>query len=291
MLKALVRQSAVAAAVVFIGAAGTWAVVEGEQAQSGEQAKQDKPCSAQTSAATERCAVAGENCPDAAVSKLVLPEPDASPFLAEEDFVMNWRVLGPFKFGADEFGGGDQQAAADKEFMPNEGALCGNEQAPQGTKWETKLFTGNLQPGQVDLEGHYGDIDHAVVYGVACLDSPQDVENVTVWTGADDYITVWINGDQVLKYNEKRRGSDWDQDVAEGVKLKKGCNRVVVKVTDVVGGYDFYFRLTDKDGNPIVVQPVVKNAAQECPMQDKQTPAAAAVEPTDQKEPEGSPEE
>lgn len=284
MLNVLGKTWGIAVAALVVFGVSAWAVVEGGQPAPSDQAQApqgtygpvgDQPCPA----GDQEGPAANKECPKgAAANELVLPEPESSPFLTEENFVMNWAVLGPFRFGAEEFGGGDQQAAADKEFMPDEGSLRGCEAAPEGTRWEVKQFTGNIQPGQVDLEALYGEIDHAAVYAVACLISPKAIDDATVWTGADDYITVWVNGQQVLKYNEKRRGSDWDQDLAEGVKLKEGCNWVVVKVTDVVGGYDFYFRLTDKDGNPMVVRPVEQEG---CEMAAEKWPTGEqAAEPT-----------
>jgi hypothetical protein len=171
-----------------------------------------------------------------AVSTLVMPAAGASPFLTEANFVTNWLVLGPFTFGEGDFGGDQQTAAANKEFMPNEGDLDGTQEAPAKTKWQEKQFKEGAQAGAVDLDALFGGIDHAAAYCVANLDCPEDLKDAKMLTGSDDYIKVWINGKQVHSYNKERRGSDWDQDTVKGIELKKGMNRVVVKCTDVVGG-------------------------------------------------------
>jgi len=192
--------------------------------------------------------------PMRAVSELIPPSEQAGQFLTAKHFVTHWLVLGPFQFAEGDFGGDQQQAAADKEFMPDEGALDGTQPAPQGASWKEKDFKGDFQAGRVDLDGFYGTPDHAAAYAVAWLHCPEAIPNARLLVGSDDYIKVWINGKLVHAYKEKRRASEWDQDKIENVALQRGYNRVVVKCVDVVVDWDFYFRLADKDGRPITVK-------------------------------------
>lgn len=189
-----------------------------------------------------------------ATSELVPPTAAASSFLTEKDFVMDWLVLGPFEFKSTDFGGDQQQAAADKEFMSNEGALDGTQPAPPGTSWKALHFTGDANVGQVDLDKLYKAIDHANAYAVAWLDCPQEIKDAKLCVGSDDYLKVWINGKLVHTYKTERRASTADQDVVPGIALKKGLNRIVVKCVDVVLAWDFYFRLTDSKGKPMTVK-------------------------------------
>ncbi|MCX5682265.1 MAG: hypothetical protein NT049_01080, partial [Planctomycetota bacterium] len=53
---------------------------------------------------------------------LVMPTGTAPASLSDAHFVTSWLLLGPFTFKEGDFGGDQQQASADKEFMPNEGA-------------------------------------------------------------------------------------------------------------------------------------------------------------------------
>jgi len=193
--------------------------------------------------------------PTKPISDALPPDPEADPFLNEDHFVMQWAVLGPFKFTAEDFGGGDQQEAATHEFIPNEADLTFDTPAPDGTSWIVQKFVGQAQPGQVNLEAQYENIDHAAVYAVAYIHCDKAMENLTLWTGSDDYITVWVNGKKVMSYDEKRRGSNWDQDQTQGVTLNAGYNRIVAKVVDVVGGYDFYFRFSNADDLPVMIRP------------------------------------
>ncbi len=185
------------------------------------------------------------------IVKLQMPDENTSPFLTKENFVTTWTILGPFKFKADDFGGDHQTPAAEHEFIKHEGKLDGSQEAPEDTKWETKTFTDGEMIGQVHLNEHYDGLDHAAAYAVTWLDAPKAVKDAKLLFGSDDYIKVWVNGKLVHTYDEKRRGSEWDQDVVKGIELKKGLNRVVVKCVDVVGGWDFYCRLTDKADRPL----------------------------------------
>jgi len=192
--------------------------------------------------------------PSQAVSTLVLPKGDTGT-LAEGSFVTKWLVLGPFQFAADDFGGDQQQGSADKEFMPNEAALDGTQKAPQGVQWQEVQFKGDKRSGQVNLDTLYNKIEHAAAYAVAWLHCPQEIKDAKILVGSDDYIKVWLNGKLVHAYSTVRRSSDCDQDTITGITLQKGYNRVVVKCVDVVFDWDFFFRLTDKDGRQLTVAP------------------------------------
>jgi len=192
--------------------------------------------------------------PVAPVSELVLPAPGASAVLTEANFVMNWRVLGPFKFKETDFAGEHQQASADHPFVPNEGQLAGTQEAPAGTSWQNVLFKGEAQAGQVNLDALYGGAEYVAAYAVAWLDCPQVVPDAKLYVGSDDYIKVWVNGECVHTFKTARRASSPDQDVVPNIRLKKGLNRIVVKCVDIVFDFDFYFRLTDAKGGPMAVK-------------------------------------
>lgn len=189
------------------------------------------------------------------VNVVVPPDPDALPFLEEKHFVMNWLLLGPFMYDKDAFAGDEQQAAATHAFVNNEGELDGSQEAPEGTTWQVHSFTGDVQAGQVNLHVPYGgNTDYAAAYAVAILRVDEPMESLSMWVGSDDYLQIWLNGQLIHTYDQKRRGSDWDQDLIEDVTLNQGDNRLVVKCVDVVGGWDFYLRLTDVDDNPLTIE-------------------------------------
>ena len=195
----------------------------------------------------------GEITPTRAISDVVLPPVDVQE-LGQEHFVTKWLVLGPFTFEEDDFGGGHQQPAAACEFMSDEADLDGTQEAPESTAWTEEQFADVAQTGRVDFDAVYADTEHAAAYAVAWLCAPEEISDARLLIGSDDYITVWINGRKVHTYDTERRAADADQDTVEGITLKKGPNRVVVKCVDVVLGWQFFFRLTDKDGKAIAVK-------------------------------------
>ena len=192
--------------------------------------------------------------PTKAISTLSAPAGEAGE-PAEGHFVTKWLMLGPFTFGEDDFGGDQQQPSADEAFMPKEARLDGTQEPPEGASWAENQFTGTAgRPGQVDLDALYKRIDHAAAYAVCWLECPRALPDAKLLTGSDDYLTVWINGKLVHAYKKERRAGEADQDTIENVALKKGYNRIVVKCVDVVRGWNFFLRLTDKDGKPLLVQ-------------------------------------
>jgi hypothetical protein len=197
------------------------------------------------------------------VNVVVPPDPDASPFLSEDHFVMHWLLLGPFSYAPADFEGDEYQAVTSHAFVDDEAGLDGSQPAPDGARWERRRFEGAMQAGQVDLHVPYGgDTDYAAAYAVAILHCDEPMEKLQLWVGSDDYLQIWLNGELIHTYDDRRRGADWDQDLIDGVTLQAGDNRVVVKCIDVSAGWEFYFRLTDEQDNPLVIQSVVEEDGQ-----------------------------
>ena len=198
----------------------------------------------------------GEITPTKAISDLVLPPTDTQE-LTDQHFVMNWLLLGPFTFDAEDFGGAHQQAAADTEFMPGEAGLNGTQKPPESVAWaeNEQIFASRNGDGRVAFEDLYPDLDHAACYAVAWVNCPEEIADAKLLVGSDDYITVWINRELVFTYNVQRRAGAPDQDLIEGITLKKGANRIVVKCVDVVKEWNFYLRFADKDFKAIAVKP------------------------------------
>lgn len=186
------------------------------------------------------------------ISSLLLP---ARAYLSFSDsrFVTKWLLLGPFRFKDTDFGGEQQQAAIEHPFMPDEGALDGNQSPPEGSgaKWKPKQFRNGSIVGMVDLDGFFNTPEHSAAYAVTWIECPKAMD-VRMLVGSDDYVKVWINGEQVHTYATKRRNARPDQDVVT-VTLRKGLNRVVVKTVDVVYDWCFFLRFASPRGRDAVV--------------------------------------
>lgn len=72
---------------------------------------------------------------------------------------------------------------------------------------------------------------------------------VRVEIGSDDGFKFWING-RLYGKNDIARGYQPSQDVFDA-ELKKGWNLVMIKVTQLVAGWEFSVKMTELDGSPI----------------------------------------
>jgi hypothetical protein len=84
-----------------------------------------------------------------------------------------------------------------------------------------------------------------IIYAAGWVQAPEDMQAV-ILLGSDDGVRVWIN-DALVHSNPAYRGAYPDQDVVP-VHLKKGWNKVLVKILQGDGGWGFYFRFADPGG-------------------------------------------
>jgi hypothetical protein len=180
------------------------------------------------------------------------PAAEKKGWLDEEYFVRDWLVLGPYQYDADKFGGEwGGQDATDVAFVKDESALTPKE----GTRVEGKAWKRYRSEAHVDLDSFYDGIEYAVAYLGTYVYSPAKIKNCTLYIGSDDYIKVYINEKLVHTYKEERRAAEMDNDEVTGITLKKGWNKIVVKVVDVVFDWAIYLRFADSNGNPMKVLP------------------------------------
>jgi quinoprotein glucose dehydrogenase len=75
--------------------------------------------------------------------------------------------------------------------------------------------------------------------------SPDD-RGAPLLLGSDDGVRVWING-ELVHTNPAYRAAAPDQDRVS-VRLKKGWNKVLLKVLQGAGGWGYYLRFADPGG-------------------------------------------
>ncbi len=178
------------------------------------------------------------------------PAEEQKGWLDEEYFVRDWLVLGPYKYDADKFGGEwGGQDATDVAFVKDETTLTPKE----GASVEGKVWQRYQSGAHVDLDSFYDGIEYAVAYLGTYVYSPAKVKDSTLYIGSDDYIKVYLNEKLVHTYKEQRRAAERDQDKVTAITLKKGWNKIVVKVVDVVFDWAIYLRFTDSSDNPMKV--------------------------------------
>lgn len=101
---------------------------------------------------------------------------------------------------------------------------------PDGSKAKWALVKA---PGATCDLTRINNRTNIVYYAFAFLVSAAD-QDVTIFTNSDDGIKVWLNGDVVVAENVYR-GITHQPDRATKVRLKKGLNPVLVKVTQLSG--------------------------------------------------------
>lgn len=102
--------------------------------------------------------------------------------------------------------------------------------------------------GVVDLTQIFRQTEWVACYAYASfiVDSDMDAE---LRIGSDDSVKVWFNGELVHQFGGMR-GLSIDQDRIR-VRLQKGVNHLLLKVTQGGGGWEFCVRLVDLQGKPI----------------------------------------
>ncbi|RYX80992.1 hypothetical protein EON83_26035 [bacterium] len=116
----------------------------------------------------------------------------------------------------------------------------------------------NFAPAYVDLQERYaplGATDMRRVFALSEITSEQE-QKVTLLTGSDDALRVWVNGQPVLS-KLTMRGATPDED-ATPITLRAGRNTLLLEVLNGSEGWGFFARLATSDK---ARQPLVVNAA------------------------------
>jgi hypothetical protein len=149
-------------------------------------------------------------------------------------FITEWNLIGPFH-AADM---NDLQTV----YPPEKEAdfakkYKGKNEAEVG--WRT-VQAGPA--GYVRLDELVRPNEQVLVYGLVYVFSADD-RQAAVLLGSDDGVRVWVN-DELVHTNPAYRPAVPDQD-RFSVSLKKGWNKVLIKVLQGAGGWGYYFRFSD----------------------------------------------
>lgn len=172
--------------------------------------------------------------------------------LGPDHFVRDWHVLGPVAL--DEAHRTDEAAreALAAETVPGEANLRAGQPAG-GLAWQPYRREHDVVPEAVELGWLLGEPEYAVAYLATELVAPE--EGVyTLLLGSDDYVRVYVNGQAVHTFDAEGRAAVEDADRVEGVPLRAGANRVVVKLLNLRGDWGAVLRLQDAQGRPVRVE-------------------------------------
>lgn len=150
-----------------------------------------------------------------------------------------WILLGPFE--------NDRGIGCKKEYIREKLTQFDTTKKHVGKYGEISWRNGKdeIYNGYVSL----GDSENWVVsYAYTTVFSP-DEQLVEFRFDSDDQGKIWLNGSPVLEHDETFTAEI--DDYITPVTLQRGKNSILVKVCEETGGWGFYFRITDEDGNPI----------------------------------------
>ncbi len=159
--------------------------------------------------------------------------------LAEIPFLRDWLIVGPFPDS-------DNRTRLTRPFFPNESALRPNpSDSAYGHRWRhvtTAHPTLNLQTLFPERT------EHAVCYAHTYVQSPEE-RDALLCIGSDDGVMVWLNGEHVWTMDALRPWA-MDQDRIP-IRLAKGWNRLLVKVSQATAAWMFSARIMTRDRKPI----------------------------------------
>jgi hypothetical protein len=220
----------------------------------------EKPCD-KTKAATaekpkEAAKPAAEKPKEAAAEKSTAlgPYALAKNWMDEQGFINNWLIVGPFPNPGER----PDNNGYNLDYLKNYGGELNHVPAngmgikdPNGTvlKWQpyqsTDTTVNFFSVEHLKLEPSQEDI---LCYAACWVDADADKE-VELRVGSDDGYKLWVNHKLVSEQNVYR-AMEMDQETHK-VKLNKGKNLILLKVTQDWGEFGFMLRVVDAEGKEV----------------------------------------
>ena len=168
-------------------------------------------------------------------------------------FVIRWYLLGPFDAPG--------RTGFDNRFPPEDvvdlsASYFGKDGAP--IKWTLVQTADRL--GQINLVNAIAPVKEAVGYAYAELIADKR-EQVELRCGADDNLTVWLNGKKIFARRQWLNGTRLDRFTAPAV-LNQGKNQLLVKICQgpqhknpaVPNNWSLQLRFCDSGGSAVALR-------------------------------------
>jgi hypothetical protein len=158
----------------------------------------------------------------------------------EQGCIVEWNLLGPVPW--------DYENDVDKVYVeePNIDLVASYKIEGRNLTWRKYLTDKDY--GEVDLSRLFGSDENLAAYAYAEFELPE-ARNLCLKVGTNDGFLCWFNGEEAGRFVGGRSYAP-DQDTLE-VKGQKGVNKVLLKVTQMGGGWACGVRITDEGGEPI----------------------------------------
>jgi tetratricopeptide (TPR) repeat protein len=147
----------------------------------------------------------------------------------------NWRVIGPFP----------NQSGFDRHFPPEDSVDLEAEYQGVGGTITWQPAEDGTYDGFVDLRAILRRSSWAVGYAAVHVDSPEK-RVVQIRMATDEACKLWLNDDLVWQAYRSDEAV-LDHDIVT-VFLRRGDNKLLMKVTNSIGDWGFYLRMTDEKG-------------------------------------------
>ena len=149
-----------------------------------------------------------------------------------------WLILGPFD--------NTHAIGYDTAYIPETATQVDTTETYDGIdsqiNWEKS--TDNILNGYISLGNN---VDWGAAYAFATVTSPDERE-IQFRFDSDDQGKIWLNGEHIFRHT-KAFSAEIDKYTIPAI-LKPGKNSILVKVCEEEGGWGFYLRITDTNGEP-----------------------------------------
>ena len=172
-----------------------------------------------------------------------------SAMIDEKGYILGWLMLGPYK-------NPDTNTLLTKNYIGEEGWGQPQENMiTAGKKW-MKYFS---KSPKINLEDTtlFGPQENSVAYAHIYIYSPlkrdillESPDLVRLRLGSDDGIKVWVNSAMLLE-DEGTGAHKFDQYTLGPIKLVKGWNRLLLKISQRTGAWGFSARFTYDSKLPV----------------------------------------
>ena len=164
--------------------------------------------------------------------------------------INSWWILGPFdnpfEIQLETIFPPELKIDFDGEYTGKGGKRIGWKKAVRELEPDTNLHEEFF----LDFNELFGKTMNAVAYALTYIDSPEELDAILA-IGSDDGVVIWLNDEEIHRYSVGRPYTPKEDHVE--LHLRKGRNKLLVKIGQGRGGWGFCAHLEDGDGNPLIV--------------------------------------
>jgi len=165
---------------------------------------------------------------------------DAFTLRAHREYIPAWSLIGPFPNRRDP---SLKRLGLDSVYPPEREIDLAKTYTGAGGQNVGWQFAKTPKSGRVDLS-MFDPYEMVVAYAFTYVYSPEN-QTLPLLLGSDDGVKVFLNGNEIHRVLTIRV-SEPDQDNVP-LHLVKGWNRLLLKIENNFGGYNFYARVPDPE--------------------------------------------